>query len=79
MAVAQTQLERAIYDTKRGADVYQLHDEYKISTRERVIKEVRLVIPTFVARMRRGSAGTGEGADDDDSDGRCVLLKGGEG
>jgi len=41
MAVGQTQLERAIYETKRGANVSQLDNGYMISTRERVIKEVR--------------------------------------
>jgi hypothetical protein len=41
MAVEQTELDRTIYEIKRGADVSQLEDEYKISTRERIIKEVR--------------------------------------
>ena len=80
MAVGQSQLERAIYDIKRGANVSQLHDDYKISTRQRIIKEVRLATPVFVARMRRGSAGIGESTGhSDDSDGRCVLLKDGRG
>ena len=49
MAVGQSQLERAIYDIKRGANVSQLRDDYNISTRERVIKEVRLATSSFVA------------------------------
>ena len=80
MAVGQSQLEQAIYDIKRGTNVSQLRDDYKISTRERIIKEVRLATSSFVARMRRGLAGIGEGTGhSDDSDGRCVLLKDGRG
>ena len=45
MAVRQSQLERAIYDIKRGVNVSQLEGVYKISTRERIIKEVRLTSP----------------------------------
>jgi len=47
MAVGQSQLERAIYDIKRGVNVSQLQGVYKISPRERVIKEVRLASPNF--------------------------------
>jgi hypothetical protein len=47
MAAGQSQLERAICEIKRGADVSQLEDEYRISTRERNIKEVRLVFPSL--------------------------------
>ena len=43
----QSQLERAIYDIKRGANVSQLEDEYMTRTRERIIKEVRLASPKF--------------------------------
>ena len=48
MAVGQSQLEQAIYDIKRGANVSQLRDDYNISTRERIIKEVRLATSSFV-------------------------------
>jgi len=41
------QVERAIDDIKHGANVSQLEDVYKISTRERIIKEVRLASPNF--------------------------------
>ena len=50
MAVGQSQLERAIYDIKRGANVSQLEDVYKISTRERIIEEVRLASPNFCGK-----------------------------
>ena len=48
MAVGQTQLERAIYEIKRGANVSQLNNGYMISTRERVIKEARLATSYFL-------------------------------
>jgi len=47
MTVEQSRLERAIHEIKRGANVSQLEDEYMISTRERIIKEVRLASPSF--------------------------------
>ena len=48
MSLSQTQLERAIYELKRGANVSELNDSdgYMIST-ERIIKEVRLASPSF--------------------------------
>jgi len=46
LAFRQSQLERAIEDTKRG-DSISSEDVYKISTRERIIEEVRLASPNF--------------------------------
>ena len=47
LALMPVWLEQAIYDIKRGANVSQLYDEHSISTRKRIIKEVRLVSPSF--------------------------------
>jgi serine/threonine-protein phosphatase 2B catalytic subunit len=51
MIVDQTQLERAIYEIQHRAEApqldltqHQLDNGYTISTRERVVKEVRLAV-----------------------------------
>jgi len=46
MAVGKSQLKRANYEMKRGANVSQLEDEYMTGTREHVTKEVRLATPS---------------------------------
>jgi hypothetical protein len=55
MTLAQTQLERAIYEIQHRANVpqldftqHQLDNGYTISTQERVVKEVRLAHFLFV-------------------------------
>jgi hypothetical protein len=47
MGVKQPRLDRAINEIKHGTDVSQLDDEYKISTQERIIKEVCIASPHF--------------------------------
>jgi hypothetical protein len=57
MTVGQTQLERAIYEIQHRANVpqldftqHQLDNGYTISTRERVVKEVRLATSCILWR-----------------------------
>lgn len=58
MTLGQTQLERAIYEIQHRAEVpeldftqHQLDNGYTISTRERVVKEVR---PRRLSTTMRG-------------------------
>jgi hypothetical protein len=51
MTIGQTQLERAIYEIQHRVEApqldftqHQLDNGYTISTRERVVKEVRLAV-----------------------------------
>ena len=55
MTVGQTQIERAIYEIQHRAEVpqldftqHQLDNGYTISTRERVVKDVRLSFPVVI-------------------------------
>jgi serine/threonine-protein phosphatase 2B catalytic subunit len=54
MTIGQTQLERAIYEIQHRANVpqldfsqHQLDNGYTISTRERVVKEVRRLAASY--------------------------------
>ena len=64
MTLGQTQLERAIYEIQNRTEVpqldftqHQLDNGFTISTRERVVKEVRLAAVQIVCCIRRMRSG----------------------
>jgi hypothetical protein len=74
MTIGQTQLERAIYEIQHRAEVpqldftqHQLDNGYTISTRERVVQEVRHFPFPCEGRCDASWVGLGASTRDDDS------------